>query len=79
MILQYEEHFKNTYGSEYYFGTYYICANALINDHADVPSEAIGLKVGLIIHFSTYFMCASSEGSCDSAHMRRLASAFAAR
>ena len=36
---------------------------SLINDHADVPREATGLNVGLIIHFSTYFMYASSECS----------------
>ena len=70
MILQYEEPYKNTYGSAYYFGTYHICANALINDHADVPSKATGLNVGLIIHFSTYFVYASSECSGDSAHVR---------
>ena len=45
----------------------------LINGHADVHREATGLNVGLIIHFSTYFVYASSECSCDSAHMRRLA------
>ena len=56
------------------------CAQVpLINAHPDVFKEARGLYFGLSLHLHPYFMYASSEGSGESAHMRRLAWAFAAR
>ena len=52
---------------------------SIINDHADVSSEARGRIFGLSLHLHLHFVYASSEGPGESAHMRRLAWAFAAR
>ena len=51
----------------------------LMNAHTDVFSGDRGLKFGLSLHLYPYFLYASSEGSGESAHMRRLAWAFTAR
>ena len=45
----------------------------LISAHIDVPSKPRILIFGLSLHLYTYFMTASSVGSGESAHMRRLA------
>ena len=45
----------------------------LINAHVDISSKARGLHFGLCIHLLLYFVYASSEGSGESAHERRLA------
>ena len=50
-----------------------------INAHAHLSSGATGLKFGLSLPLLPYFVCARSEGSDESAHMRRLVSAFAGR
>ena len=62
-----------------YFGTYRICAKHPLDPHADVYSGAWSLQFGLSLHLHTYFVYASSEGSSEYAHMRRLARAFIAR
>ena len=49
----------------------------LINTHADVFSQANDLKFGLNGHLYPYFVYASSEGSGELVHMRRLALGFA--
>ena len=45
---------------------------SLFNVHADAPRGAIGLMFGLSFFLLLYFVYASSEGSDESAHMRRL-------
>ena len=45
----------------------------LIVVHADVSSEARELNFDLSFHLHIYFLYASSEGFCESAHVRRLA------
>ena len=59
-----------------------VCAYAqmpLINAYADISSKVRCLNIFLSLQPHTYFVYASSESSGESAHMRRLARAFAAR
>ena len=51
----------------------------LINVNGDISSIARDLKFGLSIHLHPYFVYAISEGSGDSAHMRRIAFVCTAR
>ena len=44
----------------------------LLNACADVSSSARGLKFGLRLHVYPYFVYTNSEGSGESAHLRRL-------
>ena len=37
----------------------------VFNAHADVPSGAVGLLFGLILFLPSYFLHASSMGSCE--------------
>ena len=43
-----------------------------LNAQVDVSSGARGLKFGTSLYIHTYFVYASSEGSGESAHVRRL-------
>ena len=52
--------------------------SVLMYMYADLYSKAIGLNFDLSLHIHPYFMYASSIGSGKSAHMRRLARAYAA-
>ena len=45
----------------------------LINGHVAVSSRGRGLICGLSVLLYPYFMYVSSEGSCESVHMRKLA------
>ena len=49
-----------------------------LNAHADISSEAGGLKFGLSLHPHPYFVYASSKGSGKTVCMCRLVLAFAA-
>ena len=44
-----------------------------LDTHADLPRGTICLKMSLGLHLHPYFVYASSEGSGESARMRRLA------
>ena len=44
-----------------------------INDHSDISRVARGLNFGLSPHLHPYFVYTSSEGSGESANLRRLA------
>ena len=50
----------------------------LTNAHAEISSKAGDMNFVLSLHLQSYFVYAISEGSGESAHMRRLAWAFAA-
>ena len=50
-----------------------------LNAHAGVSISTRGLNIDLILYLHPYFDHASSEGSVESAHMRKHASAFPAR
>ena len=70
------------WASQRYLSTYRICANAsstVVNGNGDVLSQSRGLHFGLSFHLHPYFVYASSDGTVESVHMRRLARAFAAR
>ena len=43
----------------------------IMNAHADEYSKVRGLRFGLSLHKHPYFVFVSSEGSGQSAHMRR--------
>ena len=45
----------------------------LINAHVAVSSRVRGLVCGRIVLLYPYFMYVSSEGSCESVHMGKLA------
>ena len=45
----------------------------LINSRAEVSSGARGLTFGLSFHIHPFVVYASSEGSVESVHLRRLA------
>ena len=49
------------------------------NAHAQLSSGARCLIFGRTLHLLPYFMCANSEGSCETVRMRRLALAFTGR
>ena len=65
------------------FATYRICANASNKRPCWRIQQTRGLNFGLpqksSLHRHPYFVYASSEGSGESVHMRRLGWAFAAR
>ena len=50
-----------------------------LNAAAKVSSQALDIKFGLSLHLHPFFVYVSSEGSGESAHLRRLARAFASR
>ena len=49
-----------------------------LNEHADVSNMVRVLNFALRLHLHPYFMCASSEGSVETAQLRRLSRAFIA-
>ena len=53
--------------------------NSFFKAHAQSSSGARCLMFGRTLHLLPYFMCANSEGSGETARMRRLAFAFAGR
>ena len=48
-----------------------------IKHHADISSRTRGPNFGTSLHLHPYFVYASSEGSGEYVHMRRLARTFA--
>ena len=50
-----------------------------VNDHTDVSSEARCQIICLSLNLHPYFVFASSQGSGEFAHMRKLTWAFVAR
>ena len=50
------------------FGTYRICAKTLLDAHADVFSEARGLKFGPSLHLQPCFVYLGSNGSGEFVH-----------
>ena len=61
------------------FGTVEYAQMLLIKAQAGVSNKARGLNFGIDLYLHPYFVNASSEGSGESAHMRRLAWAVAVR
>ena len=54
------------------FGTYRICANALINAHAAVTGKAMGPNFDLSLYLLTYMVYGSCNISGESEHVRKL-------
>ena len=61
------------------YGTFHPPQTHSSNAHAQPSSGAKCLIFGQILHLRPYFMCANSEGSGETARMRRLTWAFGGR
>ena len=67
------------WASTYDFGTIAYAQKPPLNVYADVFSLTTCLNLGLSLNLCPYFVCASSEGSGNTARMLRLVRASAAR